>query len=88
MTVQDIGAICFGIVVGWVTYRTLRRSTEAVSLGNIAAVIGAVGGGTVVAVYKPSTDAFGYYSIGLAIGFFAYLIVASIFPNNTFLGGN
>lgn len=86
MTVQDIGAFFFGVVVGWVTYRTLRRTNEPVALGNIAAVIGAVGGGTVVALYKPSTDAFGYYSIGLAVGFFAYLIVASKMKDNPWLG--
>ena len=42
MGVPEIGAICFGIIVGWVTYRTLRRSGETIALSNIATVIGAV----------------------------------------------
>jgi hypothetical protein len=29
------GAICFGAVVGWVTYRTLRRKEGAVLLSDI-----------------------------------------------------
>ena len=35
---ENIGAIAFGLVIGWVTYRTLRRNTEAVSLSDIATV--------------------------------------------------
>ena len=87
MGVSDLGAICFGIIIGWVTHRTLRRSNEAVSLGNIAAVAGAVGGGAVAAIYKPGSDAFGYYSIGLVIGFFVYLLLAStVLKDNPWLG--
>jgi uncharacterized membrane protein YeaQ/YmgE (transglycosylase-associated protein family) len=69
-----IGAACFGLVIGWITYRTLRRRTDAAHLTDIAAVIGAVGGGAVTALFK-SADLFGCYSIGLAAGFFGYLIV-------------
>ncbi len=71
----NIGALCFGVVVGWVTSRTLRRSTSS-GLSDIATVIGAVGGAAITGIYKPSADAFGYYAIGLAAGFFAYLIIA------------
>ena len=78
-----VGAFCFGIVVGWVTYRTLRH-TATVSIGDIAAVIGAIGGG-VLTLFKAGEPAFGYYSIGLFVGFFLYLIVASIFPQNPWL---
>jgi hypothetical protein len=71
---SDFGALLFGVVVGWVTYRTLVRRTDAVSLSDIATVIGAVGGGAVVALFD-SEHLFGLYAIGLAIGFFAYLLV-------------
>lgn len=74
MTIVDLGALCFGLVVGWVTYRTLRRK-DGTALSDIASVIGAVGGAAVTALFKPSTDAFGWYSVGLAIGFFLYFIV-------------
>jgi hypothetical protein len=69
-----IGAVCFGLVVGWVTYRTLVRRTDGVALSDIATVIGAIGGAAVVALFNDK-EQFGLYSIGLAVGFFGYLAV-------------
>jgi uncharacterized membrane protein YeaQ/YmgE (transglycosylase-associated protein family) len=87
MGVPEIGAICFGIIVGWITYRTLRRTGETVALSNIATVIGAIGGGAVTALFK-SPELFGWYSIGLVVGFFGYLLLATwVFDQNTWLGG-
>jgi uncharacterized membrane protein YeaQ/YmgE (transglycosylase-associated protein family) len=71
------GALCFGLVVGWITYRTMRR-TQTSGLSDIATVIGAVGGAAVLSLFPAKSDGFGTYSIGLAIGFFAYLIVAGV----------
>jgi hypothetical protein len=76
------GAGLFGIVVGWVTYRALRRS-KSNGISDIAAVIGAVGGATVTAHFQADTNAFGWYSIGLAIGFFGYLITAMLLTTST-----
>jgi uncharacterized membrane protein YeaQ/YmgE (transglycosylase-associated protein family) len=70
-----VGALCFGLVVGWVTYRTLRRREGAAALSDIAAVIGAVGGAAVTTLFA-SEALFAWYSIGLGLGFFAYLIVS------------
>jgi len=72
---DDIGAIAFGLVIGWVTYRTLRRNTEAVSLSDIATVFGAVGGAAVTTLFQDNTQIFAFYSIGLAAGFFGYFAV-------------
>lgn len=69
------GAFAFGTVIGWITYRTLRRSKQS-GLSDIATVIGAVGGATVTGLFPKETDVFGLYGIGLAIGFFLYLIVS------------
>jgi uncharacterized membrane protein YfcA len=86
MNVEVIGALCFGFVIGWVTYRTLRRTGETVAVSNIATVIGAVGGGAVAALY--SKELFAWYSIGLAIGFFMYLILGNtVLKNSPWLGG-
>ena len=86
MTLEGWGALCFGVVVGWVTYRTLRRSTDKVGLSNIASVIAAIGGGAVTALFK-SPEMFSIYSIGLAAGFFLYLILGNtIFKNTEWLG--
>jgi uncharacterized membrane protein YeaQ/YmgE (transglycosylase-associated protein family) len=72
--VSIIGAVCFGIVIGWVTYRTLRRRGEVVALSDIASVIGAVGGGWVTTQFSVP-EVFGSYCVGLFVGFFAYLIL-------------
>lgn len=86
MTIESWGALLFGLVVGWVTYRTLRRSGETVALSNIATVIGAVGGAAVTALFN-TAELFAWYSIGLAIGFFAYLILGTtVFKNTAWLG--
>ncbi len=74
MNFTTIGALCFGLVVGWVTYRTLRRKGEATALADISAVIAAVGGAAVTALFKVG-DIFGAYCVGLAVGFFGYFIV-------------
>jgi len=71
----EAGAFCFGLVVGWITYRTLRRREGTAALSDISTVIGAVGGAAVTTLFF-SEDLFGLYSIGLAVGFFAYLIVS------------
>lgn len=86
MNVEVVGALCFGLVIGWVTYRTLRRQGEIVALSNIATVIGAVGGGAVTALFNE--ELFAWYSIGLAIGFFLYLILGhTLFRDSPWLGG-
>lgn len=77
MTLPIVGAAFFGAVIGWITYRTLRRKEGTAALSDIATVLGAVGGATVVALFK-TPELFGAYSIGLAIGFFGYLIVSMI----------
>lgn len=69
------GAFAFGLVVGWLTYRTLRHA-ETSGLSDIATVIGAVGGAAVTALFPGANGSFGAYCFGLAIGFFGYVIVA------------
>jgi uncharacterized membrane protein YeaQ/YmgE (transglycosylase-associated protein family) len=76
MVTDSIGALCFGLVVGWVTYRTIRRKTQDVTLSDIAGVIGAVGGAAVTSLFG-NGHLFAWYAIGLAAGFFLYLIIGS-----------
>jgi hypothetical protein len=50
-------------------------------MGDIAVVIGAVGGAAVLALFPAQSELFGAYGIGLAAGFFIYvgfLIVATV----------
>lgn len=74
MDVTMLGAGCFGAVLGWITYRTLRRKEGSSALSDISTVLGGVGGGVVTAVFK-TPELFGVYSIGLAGGFFLYFII-------------
>jgi hypothetical protein len=76
--VITIGAVCFGIVIGYITYRTLARSEKA-SVSDIAAVVAAVGGGAVTALFDLNqSDAFGWYSMGLLAGMALYLILSLV----------
>ncbi len=77
MTLTEIGAIGFGLVVGWVTYRTLRRKEGAAALSDLSTVIGVVGGAAIMTLFD-NERLFGAYSIGLAVGFFAYFIIGMI----------
>jgi uncharacterized membrane protein YeaQ/YmgE (transglycosylase-associated protein family) len=72
-----VGAVCFGVVVGYITYRTLKRRTGPAQLSDIATVIGAIGGAAITSMFdNRDTDAFGWYSIGLLIGFVAWLLIS------------
>lgn len=75
MNVALVGAVCFGVVMGWITYRTLRRKEGSSALSDIATVLGAVGGAAVTAIFK-TPELFGGYEIGLAVGFFLYFIIS------------
>ncbi|MCX4735361.1 hypothetical protein [Streptomyces sp. NBC_01363] len=72
------GAWAFGVVIGWIAYRTLRRTTDGPRIADLVTVIAALGGGTVVSTQFAEPDLFAMYGIGLMVGFFAYLITGSL----------
>jgi uncharacterized membrane protein YeaQ/YmgE (transglycosylase-associated protein family) len=74
--IEITGPVAFGLVVGWITYRTIRRRQGHAALSDIAGVIGAVGGGAITSLFGADTSAFHLYCIGLACGFFGYFITA------------
>jgi hypothetical protein len=69
------GAFWFGVVVGYITYRTLRHKSSS-GLSDIASVIAAIGGGAVLQLFPAGSLSFDHYAFGLAIGFFVYLILS------------
>lgn len=77
-----IGAAAFGIVTGYVTYRTLRR-VKTSGLSDIATVIGIVGGAAITALFPATSEAFGAYGVGLAAGFFIYLALSLFVAQRT-----
>lgn len=73
-----MGAFCFGLVIGWFTY-FVNRYRSTVVLGDVATIIGAVGGAAVLALFPEGSSMFDLYGIGLAVGFFAYFLVLVVF---------
>jgi bacteriorhodopsin len=78
-----IGTACFGVLIGFITYRTLVRTTDKASVSDLATVVGAVGGGAVTAIVRPHTSLFGWYGIGLLAGFIAYGILFCLLNRGT-----
>jgi CHAT domain len=71
MSVAIVGPLCFGILMGWVTYGALRREREAIAVSSIVAVAGAS-----IMALAGGSKLFAWYGIGLAGGFFAPLVFA------------
>lgn len=74
-TIQILGAIGFGALIGWYVYYINRYRRTEVQLTDLVALVGVLGGGTLLTLFPTSTDLFGAYGIGLAIGFFGYFLV-------------
>ena len=72
--IQLVGAGAFGVIVGWYVYYINRYRTGNVQFSDLVTLIGIMGGGSVLAIFKAGTDLFGAYGIGLVIGFFGYFL--------------
>jgi hypothetical protein len=70
----DVGAFAFGMVIGWNIY-FINRYRKDVVIGDLAALIGAIGGSAILTVFEAKTLLFAYYGMGLAAGFFSYFLV-------------
>ena len=77
-TIPLLGALGFGVLVGWYTFYVNRYRTDDVKLADLGTFIGVIGGAAVLALFPAKSDLFGMYGIGLAIGFFGYLIVLAL----------
>jgi hypothetical protein len=75
---QLLGAGGFGALIGWYVYYVNRYRKADVQLGDIATLVGAIGGAAILTLFPAKTDLFGAYGIGLAIGFFGYFLVLLI----------
>ena len=74
IVVAYIGAVLFGLVIGWFGARLLARRAGSAHVSQIAAVI-AVAGGGYVTVMSGDRGLFGMYAIGLFVGFIGYAAV-------------
>lgn len=75
MTVVEAGALAFGAVIGWNLYLINRYRSGDVKIGDLVTLIGAIGGAAILAIFPAASDLFGWYGVGLAVGFFAYFVV-------------
>jgi hypothetical protein len=75
MTLTEFGALVFGAVVGFITYRTLVRTVDKAAIADLATVLGAIGGGAVTKLYDPSGRPFAWYAIGLGAGMALLFVV-------------
>ncbi|WP_174826505.1 DUF2304 domain-containing protein [Rhizobium ruizarguesonis] len=69
------GALVFGLVLGWNVYFVNRYRRGDITLGDLATLLGVVGGAGVLSLFPNNTDLFGAYGVGLGVGFFAYFVI-------------
>lgn len=93
-TIQVLGAMGFGALIGWFVYYINRYRKGAVQWSDLTTLIGILGGGAILALFPEQTDLFGAYGIGLFIGFFGYFFflmlwvrISSNFTVDWFLDG-
>jgi hypothetical protein len=75
---QLLGAAGFGAILGWYLYYVNRYRSADVRLADLITVVGILGGGAISALFKPRSDLFGAYGLGLCVGFFGYFLVLVI----------
>lgn len=75
---QRLGAGGFGFLIGWNLYFVNRYRSGPVSLGDLSALVGTLGGTAVLALFPARSDLFGAYGIGLFAGFFSYLALLAV----------
>jgi|WetSurMetagenome_2_1015567.scaffolds.fasta_scaffold246099_1 hypothetical protein len=76
--IQLVGAACFGAIIGWYVYFINRYRKADIQWSDLATLIGIIGGAAITRLFGESTDLFGAYGIGLAVGFFAYFLTLII----------
>jgi hypothetical protein len=79
VNLQTIGAMAFGILIGWYVYYVNRYRPGDVQLSDIVTLIGILGGSAVLALFPSGSDLFAGYGIGLVIGFFGYFVLLVVF---------
>lgn len=77
-SMQLWGAGLFGAFIGWFTYFVNRYRKADVQLGDVASIVGVVGGGSILALFPAKSDLFAAYGIGLFGGFFGYLLILAV----------
>ncbi len=85
-TIQMLGAGGFGALIGWYIYYVVRHRTDNVTIGDIGALVGVIGGSAILTLFPAKSDLFGAYGVGLFAGFFGYfsIMFAFVIKSKTF----
>ncbi|WP_250481287.1 hypothetical protein [Caballeronia sp. GAOx1] len=92
---QEIGAVMFGVIIGWYVYYINRYRSGDVQFSDLTTFIGVIGGAGVTQLFGSGDKTlFAAYGIGLCVGFFGYALILCIlvwrskdFPLEYFLDG-
>lgn len=95
VSISLLGAGAFGLIIGWYVYYINRYRKGDVQFSDLTTLVGIIGGAGITQLFgAASSDVFGAYGIGLAVGFFSYfaclLILVNIsdnFDSDWFLDG-
>ena len=71
MVIAGLGAILFGVLIGWLAYWILRLRAGAFALSELVTLLGVLGGAAVMSLFKDEA-LFGWYAVGLVLGFGGY----------------
>lgn len=80
----QMGAFSFGLIIGWYVYYVNRYRKGDVQFSDITTLTGAIGGAALLRLFdtsdanKLSPELFGWYGVGLAVGFFGYFVVLAV----------
>lgn len=74
MVISGLGAVLFGLLIGWLAYWILRLRAGAFVLSELLTLLGVLGGAAIMSLFKDDA-LFGWYAIGLVLGFGAYFAV-------------
>ena len=72
------GIFAIGFVFGYLLFYAVKH-TKKFGIEMLSAAIGAVGGATVIGLFKTYEHWIGPYGIGLGVGFLAYFLLVLIF---------
>jgi hypothetical protein len=73
MNTDIFGAFIFGLVIGYITYRTLIHAKRT-AIGEISGVIAVIGGGVITAEFISDIGAFTGYAVGLAVSIPIFMV--------------
>jgi hypothetical protein len=77
MVIVGLGALCFGLLVGWIVSRILRQQAGLPWLQNLIALAGIIIGAAVLALFRDA-GLFGWYAVGLLLGFLVFLALGVV----------